>query len=151
MNHGTDDQGEHAAGHAHGAAAGDAHDAQAGHARATHADRPSATNSHVSTGESPMAAGAHEAHAHDRHAGHSVAMFRGKFWLSLALTIPILIWGHMLPSLFGYAPLHLPGGGVLVPILGTAVFAYGGWPFVLGAAVLLGAALWWRRARDRAA
>ena len=34
---------------------------------------------------------------HDRHAGHSVAMFRDKFWLSLALTIPTLIWGHMLP------------------------------------------------------
>ena len=31
-----------------------------------------------------------EAHArHDRHAGHSVAMFRDKFWLSLALTIPV--------------------------------------------------------------
>jgi len=29
---------------------------------------------------------------HDRHAGHSVAMFRDKFWLSLAFTIPVLIW-----------------------------------------------------------
>ena len=33
----------------------------------------------------------HGAHpAHDRHAGHSVAMFRDKFWLSLALTIPVV-------------------------------------------------------------
>jgi Cu2+-exporting ATPase len=40
--------------------------------------------------------------AHDRHAGHSVAMFRDRFWLSFALTVPILIWGHMLPELFGY-------------------------------------------------
>jgi Cu2+-exporting ATPase len=32
-----------------------------------------------------------EAHAsHDRHAGHSVAMFRDKFWLSFALTIPLV-------------------------------------------------------------
>jgi len=27
---------------------------------------------------------------HDRHAGHSVAMFRDKFWLSFALTIPVV-------------------------------------------------------------
>ena len=49
--------------------------------------------------------GAHATHldhdmggGHDQHAGHSVAMFRDKFWLSLALTIPTLIWGHMLPE-----------------------------------------------------
>src|SRR6266567_8563709 len=30
--------------------------------------------------------------SHDRHAGHSVAMFRDKFWLSFALTIPVVIW-----------------------------------------------------------
>jgi P-type Cu2+ transporter len=31
---------------------------------------------------------------HDRHAGHSVAMFRDKFWLSLALTIPVVLLSH---------------------------------------------------------
>src|SRR5690349_6067322 len=40
---------------------------------------------------------------HDKHAGHSVAMFRDKFWLSFVLTIPTLVSGHMLPSEFGYA------------------------------------------------
>ena len=35
---------------------------------------------------------------HDKHAGHSVAMFRDKFWITLALTIPTLICGHMLPA-----------------------------------------------------
>jgi Cu2+-exporting ATPase len=60
-------------------------------------------------------------------------MFRSKFWLSLALTVPILIWGHMLPRLFGYTPPHLPGAAWIPPVLGTAVFAYGGWPFVQGA------------------
>jgi cation transport ATPase len=80
-----------------------------------------------------MPAAAHEAHEHDRHAGHSVAMFRNKFWVSLVLTVPILIWGHMLPRLFGYPPLHLPGATWVIPLLGMAVFAYGGWPFVVGA------------------
>jgi len=28
---------------------------------------------------------------HDRHEGHSVTMFRDKFWLSLALTIPVVL------------------------------------------------------------
>jgi hypothetical protein len=39
----------------------------------------------------------HGEHAeHDKHAGHSIALFRRKFWLSLILTIPTLVWGHML-------------------------------------------------------
>jgi hypothetical protein len=40
---------------------------------------------------------------HDTHAGHSVQMFRDKFWITLALTIPTLIWGHMLQMALGYA------------------------------------------------
>ena len=85
--------------------------------------------------ERPAPHGGHASEeAHDRHAGHSVAMFRTKFWLSLALTVPILALGHMLPGLFGYAPLPVPGAGWIVALLGTAVFAYGGWPFLQGAA-----------------
>ena len=70
---------------------------------------------------------------HDKHAGHSVAMFRDKFWLSLLLTIPTLIWGHMLPGFLGYTPPHVPGSHWIPVVLGTAVFAYGGWPFLEGA------------------
>jgi Cu2+-exporting ATPase len=70
---------------------------------------------------------------HDEHAGHSVEMFRRKFWISLALTIPTLLWGHMLGRLAGrHAPL-LPGGQWVAPLFGTAVFVYGGWVFVKGA------------------
>ena len=87
---------------------------------------------HAAAGHS-VHEGVHEGHAHDKHAGHSVAMFRDKFWLSLALTVPILIWGHMLPRLFGYAPPHVPGAAWIPPVLGTVVFAYGGWPFMQGA------------------
>jgi Cu2+-exporting ATPase len=69
----------------------------------------------------------------NKHAGHSVAMFRDKFWLSLALTIPTLIWGHMLPNAFGYTPTQFPGAHLIPPVLGTAVFLYGGRPFIAGA------------------
>ena len=72
--------------------------------------------------------------AQDKHAGHSVAMFRDKFWVSLLLTIPTLIWGHMLPSALGYTPPHVPGGHWIPAVFGTAVFLYGGVVFLRGAA-----------------
>ena len=74
---------------------------------------------------------AHE--GHDKHAGHSIAMFRDRFWLALALTIPTLIWGHMLPRLFGYVPPAFPGSRWIAPVFGTIVFLYGGAPFLQGA------------------
>jgi Cu2+-exporting ATPase len=86
-------------------------------------------------------ADAHRGHGgHDKHAGHSVAMFRDKFWISLLLTLPTLVWGHMLPRALGYTPPVLPGARWIAPVLGTAVFFYGGWVFIQGA---------WRELRDR--
>jgi len=83
----------------------------------------------------PDTGGGHEGHAgHDKHAGHSVAMFRDKFWLSLALTIPTLVWGHMLQGAANYVAPAFPGSGRIPAIFGTAVFLYGGWPFIQGAA-----------------
>lgn len=71
--------------------------------------------------------------AHDRHAGHSVAMFRDKFWVTLLLTAPTLIWGHMLQTALGYSPPAFPGSHWIPAVFGTAVFAYGGTPFLQGA------------------
>ena len=74
------------------------------------------------------------AHAgHDRHAGHNVAMFRDRFWISLALTIPTLVWGHMLQRAFGYQAPMFPGAMWIPPVFGTAVFLYGGRVFIQGA------------------
>jgi hypothetical protein len=63
----------------------------------------------------PPAAPTSDHTGHDRHAGHSVGMFRDRFWLTFGLTIPTLIWGHMLPRALGYHPPALPGAGVLSP------------------------------------
>jgi len=71
--------------------------------------------------------------SHDKHAGHTVAMFRDKFWVTLLLTVPTLIWGHMLPRLLHYSPPRVPGAPLIAPLFGTAVFFYGGWVFVQGA------------------
>lgn len=97
-----------------------------------------------------VAPGAHEHHAahdahrdhatHDKHAGHSVAGFRDKFWISLLLTLPTLAWGHMLQRALGYHAPMFPGSTWIPAVFGTAVFVYGGWPFIQGA---------WRELKDR--
>ena len=70
---------------------------------------------------------------HGKHAGHSVEMFRKKFWASLALTIPALIWEPMLQDWFGYRAPDVPGAHLIPAIFGTAVFLYGGPVFLRGA------------------
>jgi P-type Cu2+ transporter len=75
-----------------------------------------------------------EAHSsHDRHAGHSVAMFRDKFWLSFALTIPVIVWSRDVQHWLGYTAPSFPGSKFIPAILGTAVFIYGGLVFIRGA------------------
>jgi P-type Cu2+ transporter len=60
-------------------------------------------------------------------------MFRDKFWISLALTVPTLLWGHMLPRALNYSPPAVPGARWIAPVFGTAVFLYGGLVFLQGA------------------
>jgi P-type Cu2+ transporter len=74
-----------------------------------------------------------EAGGHDKHAGHSVAMFRDRFWLTLALTVPTLIWSHELQAWLRYAAPAFPGSDYIAPIFGTAVYVYGGRVFLQGA------------------
>jgi Cu2+-exporting ATPase len=71
--------------------------------------------------------------SHDRHAGHSVAMFRDKFWLSFALTIPVVFWSTDLQHWIDYSAPSFPGSKFIPAILGTVVFAYGGIVFIRGA------------------
>ena len=78
--------------------------------------------------------GAHGKGGHDKHAGHSPGMFRDKFWLSLALTIPVVFWSEHIQMLLGYEAPVFPGSRWIGPVLSTAIFFYGGWVFVKGAA-----------------
>jgi Cu2+-exporting ATPase len=84
-------------------------------------------------GHSPAAPVTSSGHEHDKHSGHSIAMFRDKFWISLGLTVPTLVWGHMLPRALGYIPPHVPGFQWIAPVFGTLVFLYGGLVFLQGA------------------
>ncbi|WP_299169119.1 heavy metal translocating P-type ATPase [uncultured Arthrobacter sp.] len=74
----------------------------------------------------------HRKHEHGQHAGHSTAMFKNRFWLSLALTIPVVLFSHMFAMILGYTPPDFPGASWISPILGTIIFVYGGAPFLKG-------------------
>src|SRR5215475_5427866 len=75
----------------------------------------------------------HDPQGHDRHTGHSVAMFHDKFWLSLALTIPTAIWSPDVQHWLGYTAPRFPGSRFIPAILGTIVFFYSGFVFLRGA------------------
>jgi len=92
-----------------------------------HDDHGQATDPHAGHKMADMQGG------HDRHAGHSVAMFRDKFWLSFALTIPVVVWSSDVQHWFGYTAPSFPGSGLVPAVLGTGVFIYGGLVFIRGA------------------
>jgi Cu2+-exporting ATPase len=60
-------------------------------------------------------------------------MFRDKFWLSLALTIPVVLLSHDIETWFGYSVPRILGIEYLPAIIGTVIFFYGGLVFIRGA------------------
>jgi P-type Cu2+ transporter len=113
-------------------------------------DRHAATQHARERAASPDVHGHHAGHPaqddHDRgdpeghdHSDH-LTMFRDRFWVALALTIPVVVWAPMIQEWFGYTAPDVPGAGWLAPVLGTVIFLYGGWPFLTGG---------WQEARER--
>ncbi len=84
--------------------------------------------------------GGHGDHAsHDMHGGHSghsghgdhVAQFRRLFWINLVIAVPVVASSPMFAMIFSYT---VPQWALLVgPLLGTVMYAWGGWPFLTGA------------------
>src|SRR5688500_4355216 len=74
----------------------------------------------------------HTVHSHGQHAGHSTAMFKDRFWLTLALSVPVVYFSPMFGHLLGYMPPEFPGSTWIPPVLGTIIFLYGGQPFLKG-------------------
>jgi Cu2+-exporting ATPase len=81
--------------------------------------------------DKPAMGGQHA--GHDHHAGHSVAMFRDKFWWTLIFTIPVVVWSADIQHWLGYSAPSFPGSKWIPAIFGTGVFAYGGSVFLHGA------------------
>lgn len=75
----------------------------------------------------------HDHKEHDKHAGHSVAMFKDKFWISLLLTIPVLAYSEMIQHWLKFTPPAFPGSQYVPFVLSTIIFFYGGLVFIKGA------------------
>lgn len=99
----------------------DNHDEHAHHQDHRHDDHAPAHTGH----------GGHGAHAD--HTGHE-RMFRNRFWVSLVLTVPVLLFSPMIQEWFGFTMPEFPGSMLIGPAFAIIIFAYGGLPF-LGMAV----------------
>jgi P-type Cu2+ transporter len=124
----------HASHHGHGAHGGE-------HSPATAGLSPNAHRQHAEPDEhgGPAAHGEHDAHGahggeHRAHGGHGdhAAQFRDRFWWSLVLTIPVVVYSEMVQDWLGFTPPQFPGSRWVAPVLGTVVFLYGGRPFLEG-------------------
>jgi Cu2+-exporting ATPase len=74
--------------------------------------------------------GGHQGHqAHVDHSGHE-QMFRRKFWVSLVLSIPVLVFSPSIQAWLGYHLPAFPGSTWITPIFAVVVFLYGGIPFL---------------------
>src|SRR6266540_7110227 len=70
---------------------------------------------------------------HDHSHAHMVDDFRRRFWVSLALTVPVLATSEMLQHLLGLrGVLAFPGDRYIEFAFASAVYFYGGWPFLTG-------------------
>jgi P-type Cu2+ transporter len=67
--------------------------------------------------------------AHVDHTGHE-AMFRQRIWVSLLLSIPVLLYNPTLQDLLHFSFAAFPGSNWVEPLLAIVVFVYGGVPFL---------------------
>ncbi len=112
-----------------------------GHDEHTMADTHADHKSHATTTQSH-----HDMHAHASHAGHEMGkesghaghvdhtghedMFRRRFWVSLLLSIPVLLYTPMLQMWFGIQMPDFAGSEWIAPVFAIVIFLYGGVPFI---------------------
>lgn len=103
---------------------------------------------HGGTDDAPQHAGQHAGHDshdnhknHGRHEGHSVEDFRRRFWVSLALTLPVLALAPMIQHFLGLGERwRFAGDSYILFAFSSLIFFYGGWPFLKG---------FWHELQDR--
>lgn len=77
---------------------------------------------------------AHAGHsAHSGHSGHSPKMFRDKFWYSVLLTIPVLLFSGSVQSWLHFVMPHFSGDNYVPAVFGTMLFLYSGTLFLRAA------------------
>lgn len=75
----------------------------------------------------------HGAHG-DHGGGHGdhADIFRRRFWINLALAMPVILYSEMVQMWLGFTMPTFPGSDLVAPVLGTVIFLYGGWVFLSG-------------------
>jgi len=117
--------GEHP--HGHGKKDGSRHDGHSG-ARRNRDSRSSGPKHQGHDGK-----GDHGGRKGDDHHAHMVGDFRKRFWVSLIITLPILILSPMIQAFLGFkTTLAFPGDTYVLWVFSSAVFFYGGRPFLKG-------------------
>ena len=100
-----------------------------------HGDRPEAhpaQQGHEAGQASHDGHGGHAGHGAD-HSHHDPAQFRDRFWVTLALTVPVVLFSQMFQDMLGFRAPTFPASDMVSPVLGTVIFVHGGWPFLVGA------------------
>lgn len=95
------------------------------HSKMDHTKMDHTKMEHHDHGNVPMGMAGHDHHK------MMIEDFKKRFWISLILTIPILVFSPMIQGFFGYEWL-LPGNSYVLFGLSTIVYFYGGWPFLKG-------------------
>lgn len=86
--------------------------------------QPAGHKDHQETGKK----GGHQGHGVD-HSGHE-EMFRKRFWISLLLSIPVLLYSQTIQGWLGFSVPAFPGSDWIVPVISIIIFLYGGVPFI---------------------
>jgi Cu2+-exporting ATPase len=95
-----------------------------GHEEHSEASSRAAHHSHANSGEHG---------AHSAHTGHAPDQFKRPFWVSLALSLPVLYYAHLFQEVLGYTALAFPGSQWLPFVLRSVIYGYGGRVFLLWA------------------
>jgi len=109
------------------------HEKHAGGGHEGHANMQHATPPAEHAGHQGMPDGGHEKHAghgaHTDHTGHE-QMFRTRFWGSLLLSLPVLVYTPLVQRFLGFTPPQFSGSEWVPFVISLVIFGYGGLPFL---------------------
>ncbi|GGG15808.1 copper-translocating P-type ATPase [Pontibacter amylolyticus] len=97
-----------------------------GHEQAMHED----TSGHPPHDEHDHSGHGHGEHGHDHHR-MMIEDFKKRFWISLALSIPVILLSPMVQHILGFT-LDVPYSMYIAFVLSSIIYFYGGWPFLTG-------------------
>ncbi len=102
------------------------------HAHSTH-QHEGHLGHHHSASQSNEHGHGHNHHHHDHTAHHKMMIvdFRKRFWISLIITLPILVLSPLVQSVLGYK-VDFIGANYVLFGLSVVIYFYGGWPFLTG-------------------